>query len=147
MKKLNSLILTALVLLSSGFALRAMPANAERWTAITQTKGAVKAEDDSVKSEVLAQLNLTADQKKKLIAITTDTYKKVAQNLTPEQRQKLETGLKARQGFVPVLKTLNLTADQKKTIGALLVDHRRQLVALLTPEQKKKFEALTANTR
>ena len=143
MKRLNSLVLATFVLFSSGLAFKTMPAFSAEPMMDVRTKGMVKGEGDVTPETLIQKLNLTADQKQKAYKIFVDSNKKIAQYLTPEQRQKVEAGFKAKQGFGAILKSLNLTADQQKKIGAVLVERRKLFVAILTPEQKKKFEVLS----
>jgi Spy/CpxP family protein refolding chaperone len=142
MKKLNSLILTTCVLFGSGLAWKTLPAFSATPSADVRIKGAVKAEGDVAPEALVQKLNLTAEQKQKAFKIFVDSNKKIAQYLTPEQRKKLEAGLKAKQGFGTILQSLNLSVDQKKKIGAVLLERRNQFVGILTADQKKKFEAL-----
>lgn len=141
MKKLSFIILTASVLFGSGLVWKTMPAFSAP-SADVRIKGAVKAEADIAPETLVQKLNLTADQKQKAFKIFTESTKKIALYLTPEQRKKLEAGLKAKQGFGATLQSLNLSADQKKKIGVVMLERRNQFVSILTAEQKKKFEAL-----
>ncbi len=141
MKKLNSLILTTCVLFCSGLVLKTMPAFSAP-NADAGMKSVVKAEGDIAPETLAQKLNLTADQKQKALKIFTESTKKIALYLTPEQRKKLEASLKAKQGFGATLQSLNLTADQKKKIAVVMMERRNQFVSILTAEQKKKFEAL-----
>jgi hypothetical protein len=131
MKKLNSIILTACVVFGSGLVWKTMPAFSAP-SADVQIKGSVKAEADIAPETLVKKLNLTADQKQKALKIFTESNKKIALYLTPEQRKKLEAGLKAKQGFGATLQSLNLSADQKKKIGTVMLERRNQFVSILT---------------
>ena len=142
MKKLNSLILTTFVLFGSGFVGKSMPAFSAEPQMNIGSKSAVKADGEA---EVLAKLDLTDDQKNKFKSISIDSYMKIVPILTPEQRKKLNAGIKSRQSLAATLKSLNLTPAQNIKINPIIADYKKQILAILTPEQKMKIEALAPN--
>jgi Spy/CpxP family protein refolding chaperone len=136
MKKLNSLILTTCVLIGFAFAWKQLPAIAESWSN-ADTKGLVKSKGDLAPEKLL--------QKKKIARIFGETNSKIFQILNPEQRKKLEAGIKSKQNVEAIISSLNLSAEQKQRIGGIVTERRNQILAILTPEQKKKLADLVNN--
>ncbi|MFN9860491.1 MAG: Spy/CpxP family protein refolding chaperone [Pseudanabaena sp.] len=144
MKKLNSLILTTCVLIGFAFAWKQLPAIAESWSN-ADTKGLVKSKGDLAPDKLLQKLNLSEEQKKKIARIFGETNSKIFQILNPEQRKKLEAGIKSKQNVEAIISSLNLSAEQKQRIGGIVTERRNQILAILTPEQKKKLADLVNN--
>jgi Spy/CpxP family protein refolding chaperone len=95
-------------------------------------------------SDLGTVLNLTAEQKKKIQAISAARGKDIIAALTPVQRQKFIAAVKSGKPAVQVLQSLDLSVDQKKKIFNILKDNSDQIKAVLTPEQIKKVQQLQA---
>lgn len=86
----------------------------------------------------MTQLNLTPDQKVKMVQLRASARDRLKAVLTPEQQQQATARYERRQAMRAGWKSLNLTADQKLKIRTIRQASRQQLDAILTPEQQSQ---------
>jgi len=91
---------------------------------------------------LLADLNLTLEQRQRIQQIRQHARAQIQAVLTPEQRQQLsQWRTQNREQRRTIMKNLNLTEAQKVQIRQIHAHTRQQIQAILTPEQRQKIEA------
>ena len=109
---------------------------------------------------ILANLNLTSDQKARMRELQQDTRKQIEAVLTPTQREQYRTALQNRMrgmrdsntnlnsssmprgGQQNMLTSLNLSQSQKSQIAQIMQLSRRQMDNILTDSQRAQLQQM-----
>ncbi len=86
------------------------------------------------------QLNLTQEQKDKIVQIRQQTRTKIQAVLTSTQRDILKAAIENGQNSREIEQSLNLTEAQKAKIGEIIQSSQQQMFAILTPEQQQLIQ-------
>lgn len=90
------------------------------------------------------EINLTPDQRQKIQSIMKSSNTQVMAVLTPEQKTKLQQASQQQQSPEATIASLKLTPDQSTKIRSIKVEEVKQIKAILTPEQIKMLESQPA---
>ncbi len=87
----------------------------------------------------MGDLNLSADQKTKMLQLRTSERAQIEAILTPTQRQQFARLKAQRQANRQQRQGMNLTADQKVKLKAIRQNNQQQFKAILTPAQQAQL--------
>jgi len=85
-------------------------------------------------------VQLTQQQREKLLQIRRDTSAQMQKILTPEQQNKLKAALQSGQDRRAAVAAMNLTPQQQEQIRKIRQSANSQVESILTPQQRQQIQ-------
>jgi Spy/CpxP family protein refolding chaperone len=87
-----------------------------------------------------AEVELTQQQKDKLVQIRSDTRAQIEKILTPQQREQFKAAMQSPQGRQAAFAAMNLSPKQQTELREVMQSAQTRVEAILTPEQRQQIQ-------
>lgn len=87
-----------------------------------------------------AGIQLTPQQREKLVQIRRDTSAQIQKILTPEQQNKFKAAIQSGQDRRSAFAAMNLSSQQQEQLSKIRKQANSQVESILTPEQRQQIQ-------